>query len=60
MTCSHLLPVLLITQTSLLLQPLKLLRHAYLRHQGEDALGQPLVHQLICEACGQSHQLTAG
>lgn len=50
----------LIAKTPLLLQSLKLPVHADVRDQCQDALGQTLGHQLVCEARRETHQLITG
>lgn len=54
---SRLFPVFLIPKASLLLQLLKLTRHAHFRHQVQNLLHQTLTHQLICEARGEMNQI---
>lgn len=50
--------MLFIAQASLLLKPLKLTGQIDLIYQGQDAPGQSMAHQFICEMCRQRHQLS--
>jgi hypothetical protein len=54
----YLFPVLLVAKTALFLQTLKLPCHVDLGHQAQDALGETLAHQFICEPRGQGHKLS--